>query len=113
MESVSENAWYSSWISEDGGEQFHSELSLVPGEVTNLSIPSDSKLVVGFVVEKGYEISKSSGTIYMGTNDTPHAVGASTGTWNEFKAVNNSVSLRFENTSAISTRLAIYTKPTM
>ena len=111
-ESVSKNAWYSSWISEDRGERFRSEQSLAPGEVTSVSIPSDTSLVVGFVVEKGYEISKSFGTIYMGTNDTPHAMGASTGTWNEFKAANNSVTIRFENTSAIPTRLAIYTKPT-
>lgn len=68
-------------------------------------------MVVGFIVEKGYEISKDSGTIYMGTNYTPHAVGGSPGTWKKFEAANGSVTIRLENTSTIETRLAIYTKP--
>ena len=106
----SANSWYSAWISEDQGEQFHSELSLAPGEVGSVSIPSDTSLVVGFFVEKGYEVSKDPGTIYMGTHDTPLAVGGSPGTWKEFAATNGSVTIRLENTSAIATRLAIYTK---
>ena len=76
-----------------------------------ISIPSDTSLVIGFIVEKGYDVSMNSGTVYMGTEDTPHAVGASLGTWKEFEAANGVVTIRLENASAVATRLAIYTKP--
>jgi len=75
-----------------------------------MSIKSDTPLIVGYVVEKGYEITKDAGTIYMGTSDTPHSVGGSPGMWKEFDPANGSVSVRFENTSSIKTKLAIYTK---
>ena len=104
-------SWYSAWISEKDGEQFHSEISLGAGENAEVSIPSKTPLVVGFIVEKGYEISKDTGTVYMGTADTPRAVGGSPGTWREFEAIDGVVKVRLENASSIPTRLAIYTKP--
>ena len=104
-------AWYSAWISKDNGEQFYSELTLAPGEVGRVSIPSETPIVVGFIVEKGYEVSKDSGTIYMGTEETPHMVGGAPGTWKEFEAPNGLVAIRLENTSTVATRIAIYTKP--
>lgn len=103
-------AWYSAWISKDHGDQFHSELTLAPGEVGKVSIPSETSTVVGFIVEKGYEISKGSGTIYMGTEEVPRMVGGAPGTWKEFAATNGFVAIRLENTSAVATRIAIYTK---
>ncbi|WP_234047538.1 hypothetical protein [Luteolibacter pohnpeiensis] len=102
--------WYSAWISQDNGEQFHSELTLAPGEVTKVSISAETSIVVGFILEKGYEVSKDPGTIYMGTEKAPHMVGGAPGTWKEFDATNGLVAIRLENTSAVATRIAVYTK---
>jgi hypothetical protein len=110
-ESDASDAWYSKWISESRGERFDSEISLAAGEAGEVVISSETPLVIGFIVEKGYEISKDPGTVYMGTTDTPHAVGGSPGTWREFESSDGAVKVRLENASGIPTRLAIYTKP--
>lgn len=110
-ESDPSDAWYSRWISESRGEGFHSEITLPAGETSEVVISSETALVIGFIVEKGYEISQDSGTIYMGTTDAPHAVGGSPGTWKEFESSDGAIKVRLENTSGIPTRLAIYTKP--
>ena len=102
--------WYVAWISVDHGEVFHSELSLAAGEKRTITISSRTPQVIGYIVEKGFEVSKSSGTIYMGSEDKPHAVGGSPGTWMEFVTENGQIEVLLENTSDISTKLAVYTK---
>jgi hypothetical protein len=109
-QSKSVASWYSQWISEKHGEIFHSEISLNAGEVATVSISSETSLEVGYVVERGYEVSKDRGTIYIGTEEAPHAAGGSPGTWRKFDSVDGHINVRLENTSAISTKLAVYTK---
>lgn len=104
-------SWYSTCISGKSGEHFHSEIGLGAGEFGEVSVASEAPLVVGFVVEKGYEISKGHGTIYMGTADAPRAIGGSPGACREFEATGGVVRVRLENASRIPTRIAIYTKP--
>ena len=102
-------AWYSKWISEKNGEVFYSEISLKKGEVVVVTLPSEQAIEVGYYVEKSYEISSAPGTIYMGTKERPHMTGASPGSWKRFDPVKGSIEVRFENTSSIPTRLAVYT----
>lgn len=104
------HSWHSSWINADEGQKFHSELSLNPGQIVNLEIHSDLGQEIGFVVEKGYEISKEKAWIYMGTEEKPHELGASVGSSQRFDPDKGVIRLRFENSSSISTKVAVYTQ---
>ncbi|MBK1884228.1 hypothetical protein JIN85_17545 [Luteolibacter pohnpeiensis] len=80
--------WYSACISQDNGEQFHSELTLATREITKVSISAETSIIVGFLVEKGYKVSKDPGTILMGTEEAPHLAEGSPRTRKEFDATN-------------------------
>ncbi len=103
-------SWYSRWINADEGKKFHTELSLSPGEVTYLEFSHNAAQEIGFVVEKGYEISKEKTFIFMGTEEKPHELGASVGSSQRFDPENGVIKLRFENKSTIFTKVAIYTQ---
>jgi hypothetical protein len=106
---VAAESWYSPWIKDRDGRVLHSEISLDPGEVTTVEMQSEASRVVGFVVEKGFDISKEKSLIFMGSEDDPHALGASVGTWKAFEPKDGLIRLRLENGSGISTKVAIYT----
>lgn len=100
--------WYDSWMS--SGETIHSDLELKPGETTTLQIAATAPVKVGTIVEKGYDISKEKGKVWIGTPVNPHTTGGSPGVSATFTPENGSVSLVVENASSLTTRVAIYTK---
>lgn len=104
------SAWHDGWVDPADGEIFHSEIFLEPGGITPVSIEAESEIRVGFTVEKGYEVFKSEGTIYMGPPDDPHAVGGSPGVSATYNPKNGVIELLIENTSPIPTKVAIYTE---
>jgi hypothetical protein len=107
---VSSN-WYDTWLAAklDKGAVFHSEFALKSGEKNVISIDADSPTQVGYVVKEGYEVTKSTGTIHLGTEDQPKMVGGSPGTSHVFPPKGGKIVVVFENTSPIDTRLAVYT----
>ena len=80
------------------------------GTKTELAITAKEKVVIGFTLEKGYEVFKSKGSVWLGTQAKPHAVGGAPGVSYEFSPENEVVTLIIENDSPVDTRVAIYTK---
>lgn len=106
--------WYDVWLSKKlhQGAVFQTEFALKSGGTHTLSINVNRSIEVGFVVKDGYEISKSNGTIYLGTVDHPKIIGASPGAIHAFTEKNGEIVVLFENTSPFDTRLAVYTNET-
>jgi hypothetical protein len=92
------------------GAKFHSEFALNAGKAHVIRIRTDVDTIVGYAVRDGYEVSRSSGTIYMGTEENPALGGGSPGIQLRFTPTQGVISVRFENTTPIDTRLAVYTK---
>lgn len=106
--------WYDQWLNSPGslshGGTVHSDLELDAGQTTTLQIPATNPIQVGIIVQKGYDVSKDKGWIWIGTPAKPHVAGTSTGTSQQFTPESGSVSLIVENESSVKTRVAIYTK---
>ena len=100
--------YYDAWL--DAGETLHSDLELSAGETATLQIAATGPIVVGTIVEKGYEVFKEKGAVWIGTPAQPHLTGGSPRVFADFTPENGSVSLIVENESSLKTRVAIYTK---
>ena len=99
--------WYSGWLKD---RDFHSELRLAPGEITRLGIETTVPLTVGAVVEKGYELHKEHGSLWIGTPAKPHTAGGTPGVSTLFTPENGVIPLIVENGSTVGTRVVIYTQ---
>ena len=104
--------WYEQWMKTplSAGRTIHSDLDLDAGETTTLQIAAAGPIVVGTIVQRGYEVCKENGAIWIGTPGNPHLTGGSPGVFADFIPENGSVSLVVENESSLKTRVAIYTK---
>lgn len=108
--SGSHGEWYRPWIEDHlaEGASFHSEFPLKNGEVRWIELSAETPTTVGFVVKDGYEVFKSGGQIFMGTDKQPHMIGGSPGVGQTFTPVDRLLRVRFENTSGLDTRIAVY-----
>ena len=104
--------WYAPWIERDlkDGATFHSEFLLKTGEIKWIELQADNRMRVGFIAKKGDDITKSGGSITMGTEDDPHRASGSPGFSQIFESKDGLVRLCLENTSTIDTRIALHTK---
>jgi hypothetical protein len=104
--------WYDAWMKSplSAGRTIHSDLELDAGETATLQIAASGPLVVGTIVERGYEVSKSEGLVWIGIPENPRLTGGSVGVFADFIPENDLVSLIVENDSSLKTRVAIYTK---
>ena len=103
--------WYSAWISKEQGKTFHSEILLAPSDTQTIKISSSESLVVGFIAQKGYEISQSGSFIFLGTEASPRTQGASLGAERSFESNDGVIIIKLENISTIATQVALYTSP--
>lgn len=112
-ENAAEFGWYGPWIRNDieAGAAFHSEFALAAGEVRTIVLASESAVTIGLVVKDGYEITKTAGSIYMGTDKEPHRASGSPGFSAAFSPDDGVIRLRIENTTVLDTRIALHTKP--
>lgn len=103
--------WYDVWLEKKiaGGAEFQSEFPLKAGEGHSISLDAASSTLIGFVAEKGYEINKTGGKIFLGTEDQPQMVGATPGASHLFMPKDGEINVRFENKSPVDTRLVVYT----
>ncbi|MCW1922814.1 hypothetical protein OKA05_09655 [Luteolibacter arcticus] len=109
----SPKTWYSDYFANSlsAGQTFHSEVILTAGQKTELKIPSNEPIIVGFTLEKGYEVYQSKSSVYLGTPEEPHKVGGAPGVSHEFEPKDGVITLIVENTSPVDTRIAFYTEP--
>jgi hypothetical protein len=105
--------WYASYFesSLSVGETFHSELHLTAGQKAELKIAAKEPIIVGFTLEKGYDVHQSKGSFWIGTPDTPHKAGGAPGVSDKFVPTEGTITLIVENDSPVDTRVAIYTQP--
>jgi len=105
--------WYASYFASSlsAGETFHSELQLAAGQKAELKIDSKVPIIVGFTLEKGFDVSHSKGSVWLGPPEMPHKIGGAPGVSNKFEPEDGVVTLIVENDSPVDTRVAIYTKP--
>lgn len=109
----SADPWYTAYFESplSTTATFHSELELAAGEQVDVQVRSDDELVIGFTLEKGYEVFKSGGSVWLGTAEKPHTVGGAPGVSNNFTPRDGTVTLTVENDSPVATRIAIFTQP--
>ena len=109
----SPKTWYTSYFANslNAGRTFHSELLLTAGKKTELKIPTKEPIIIGFTLEKGYEVYHSRSWVYMGTPEEPHKFGGAPGISLKFEPKDGEITLIVENTSPVDTRAAIYTEP--
>jgi hypothetical protein len=105
--------WYAGYFKQslNVGKTFHSELFLTAGQKSELKIPSKEPIIVGFTLEKGYEVYHSKSWVYMGPPEEPHKTGGAPGVSLKFEPKDGVITLIVENTSPVDTRAAIYTEP--
>ena len=105
--------WYASYFASSlsAGQTFHSELHLAAGQKVELKIESKDSVIVGFTLEKGYEVYHSRDWVYMGTPEEPRKAGGAPGVSLEFAPKDGVITLIVENTSPVDTRAAFYTEP--
>jgi hypothetical protein len=106
-------AWYAAYFKQslNDGKTFHSEQLLTAGQKTELKIPSKEPIIVGFTLEKGYDVYHSRDWVFMGTPEEPHKTGGAPGVSLEFEPKDGVITLIVENTSPVDTRIAFYTEP--
>ena len=105
--------WYAAYFKQslNDGKTFHSEQLFTAGQKTELQIPSKEPIIVGFTLEKGYDVYHSGDWVYMGTPEEPRKFGGAPGISLEFKPKDGVITLIVENTSPVDTRIAFYTEP--
>lgn len=105
--------WYAGYFESSlgAGQTFHSELLLTAGQKAELKIPSKEAIIIGFTLEKGYEVFHAKSWVYLGTPEEPHKVGGAPGVALEFEPKDGVITLIVENTSPVDTKVAIYTEP--
>jgi hypothetical protein len=106
-------AWHAAYFeqSSNAGRTFHSELQLAPGQKAELKIPAEDAIIIGFTLEKGYEVYHSKKWVWLGTPEKPHKVSGAPGIADKFVPTNGMITLIVENESPIDTRVAIFTGP--
>jgi hypothetical protein len=105
--------WYATYFEHplSADQTFHSELQLAAGQKAELKIHSNEPVIIGFTLEKGYEVFQSKGSVWLGPPEKPHKTGGAPGVSDKFVPKEGVVTLIVENESPVDTRLAIYTEP--
>ncbi len=107
---LSSDSWYEKWLAE--GDVYITDLELAPGSHREITVSSSDECSIGFITEKGYEISKDTPVkyVYIGLTKDDRSQGASIGTWRDFKSSDGLVVVHLTNESRISTRIVVYKK---